>query len=168
MYTMLVPRLRVNSLAELDVIQLKQEGIKGIIFDVDNTIVPWDSPTMQQEITDWLNDIIAMGFKVSLVSNNWHRRVRDIALLFDIPFVARAYKPAKRGFRRALAAMGLLPGEVAVVGDQLLTDVLGGNRLGLYTIWVRPLTEHEFIGTRIHRKFEKLVVRILRAKGLMP
>lgn len=166
-YSLFNPRLCVTSLFDIDLNQLRQQGIKGIIFDLDNTIVPWDSADMCPKITSWLHELVVQDFKVVIVSNNWNKRVKLIADRFNLPFVSRAYKPAKRGFHQALAAMGLQAKDAAVVGDQLFTDVLGGNRMGMYTIWVKPLTSHEFIGTRVHRKLENIVIRILKEKGLM-
>ncbi|MDT8901811.1 YqeG family HAD IIIA-type phosphatase [Anaeroselena agilis] len=167
MYRLLCPNLAVDSLFEIDLDSLADQGIRGVIFDLDNTIIPWDSREMDAAIVAWLEDVLARGFKVAIVSNNWRGRVREIAARFGLPFFSRAYKPAKTGFRKALAELKLEPGETAVIGDQLFTDVLGGNRMGLLTIWVKPLTAHEFIGTRIHRRFERLAVRMLRARGLM-
>ncbi len=167
MYRLLCPNLAVDSLFEIDLDALAGQGVRGVIFDLDNTIIPWDSREMDAAIVVWLEDVLARGFKVAIVSNNWRSRVREIAARFGLPFVSRAYKPAKTGFRRALTELGLEPGEAVVVGDQLFTDVLGGNRMGLMTIWVKPLTAREFIGTRIHRRFERLAVRMLRARGLM-
>jgi len=167
LYRLLRPDQIVETLFDIDLDALARQGVRGIIFDLDNTIVPWDSCEMCPAITAWLRGILGRGFKVAIVSNNWRSRVRDIADRFSLPFVSRAYKPAKTGFRRALAVLELEPHEAAVVGDQLFTDVLGGNRLGLTTIWVKPLTSREFIGTRIHRGFEKLAVRMLRARGLI-
>lgn len=165
MYHLFCPDQVVESLFDIDLDALERAGVRGVIFDLDNTIIPWDSCEMCPTITDWLEKVIARGLKVSIVSNNWHRRVREVAARFGLPFVSRAYKPAKSGFRRALAAMELEPQATVVVGDQLFTDVLGGNRLGMHTIWVKPLTSREFIGTRIHRRFEKLAVRMLKDKG---
>lgn len=167
MYNLLCPQVVVKSLYEIEWAMLQERGIKGIIFDLDNTIIPWDSQHLSPEITQWLQVLLTQGFKLCLVSNNMGKRVQTIAEIFDIPFVARAYKPSKSGFRQAIAAMELTDRQVAVVGDQLFTDVLGGNRLGLYTIWVTPLSAKEFIGTKITRRLEKLTVRILRAKGLI-
>ncbi len=147
--------------------KLRQLGIKGIIFDLDNTIIPWDSQEMSPEIIEFLKALLTAGFKICLLSNNMDRRVKSIAAIFGIPFISRAYKPAKTGFRHAVTAMELPRDQVAVVGDQLFTDILGGNRIGLVTIWVRPLCTQEFIGTKITRRLEKLAVRILKAKGLM-
>lgn len=167
MYRLLCPNLVVDSLFEIDLDALAGQGVRGVIFDLDNTIIPWDSREMDAAIVAWLEDVLARGFKVAIVSNNWRGRVREIAARFGLPFVSRAYKPAKTGFRRALAELGIEPHEAVVVGDQLFTDVLGGNRMGLMTVWVKPLTAQEFIGTRIHRRFERLAVRMLRARGLM-
>lgn len=157
----------VKSLYDIDMNTLQQKGIRGIIFDLDNTIIPWDSPNMSPDVIQWLKNVVVQGFKICLVSNNMDKRVKNIAGIFGIPFVSRAYKPAKSGFRQAIVALDLTEDQVAVVGDQLFTDILGGNRLELYTIWVTPLSTKEFIGTRITRRLEKLTVRILRAKGLM-
>jgi len=167
LYNLLCPQMIANSLYDIELNILYQRGIKGIIFDLDNTIIPWDSPTMSPDIMEWLHTLLAQGFKICLVSNNMGKRVQTIAEIFDIPFVSRAYKPAKSGFRQAMATMELTDKQVAVVGDQLFTDVLGGNRLGLYTIWVAPLSAKEFVGTKITRRLEKLAVKMLRAKGIM-
>ena len=167
LYKLLCPQIIVKTLYDIDINTLEEQGIRGIIFDLDNTIIPWDSPNMSPGIIQWLNNLLARGFKICLVSNNMGKRVQTIAGIFDIPFVSRAYKPAKTGFRQAIAVMELTDNQVAVVGDQLFTDILGGNRLGLYTIWVAPISGKEFIGTKITRRLEKLAVRILRAKGLM-
>lgn len=167
MYSLLCPRLIISSLQDINIDTLTDNGIRGVIFDLDNTIIPWDSPLMGPIETEVIKNLINNGFKICLVSNNRNYRVREIAGLFNIPFVSRAYKPAKSGFRQAALIMELAPAEVAVVGDQLYTDILGGNRLGMYTIWVKPLSSREFIGTKVTRQLEKLTVRILKAKGLI-
>lgn len=167
MYKLLCPDRTVLRLQDIDLQEIKKIGIEGIIFDLDNTILPWDSSEISTEVTVWIEQLLTAGFKAGLVSNNRRQRVSEIAGRFDIPYVFRAYKPSKNGFRKVSAAMGLLPGTVAVVGDQLFTDVLGGNRLGMFTIWVKPLSSHEFIGTKVTRQLEKIMVRILRAKKLL-
>lgn len=168
MYNLLCPRMKVKTVYDIDFELLKAQGICGFIFDLDNTIVPWDSNEMSPSIVAWLKSIQAAGFKICLVSNNHKRkRVRDFAVMFGIPFVSSAFKPAKRGFRQALKILELKPPQVAVVGDQMFTDVLGGNRLGLYTIWVDPLNKKEFIGTRLTRRLEQYTVKRLKAKGLL-
>lgn len=165
MLKLLVPCMVVNTLYDIKLTELKQRGIRGIAFDLDNTIIPWNSSEICPEVLMWLNHLAAQGFKLCLVSNNGKERVRKIAAQCGAPFVAWALKPSRSGFRQAAQAMGLSPDTVAVVGDQLFTDILGGNRLGMFTIWVKPLTTKEFIGTKITRELEKLAVHLLKATG---
>lgn len=137
-------------------------------MDLDNTITPWNSNTITPELAAWVKGARGLGFALCLLSNNGPRRVAAVAHPLGIPAVARAGKPLKHGFRQALARLGLTAPETAVVGDQLFTDILGGNRLGLYTIWVEPVSRREFIGTRFTRVLEALTVKVLTARGVLP
>jgi len=163
--TLLTPNMVVNTLYDIKIAELKQQGICGIAFDLDNTIVPWNSQEICPEVLAWLNSLALQEFKLCLVSNNSKGRVSKVAQQCNIPFVAKALKPSRSGFRQAAQTMGLPPANVAVVGDQLFTDILGGNRLGMVTVWVKPLTTTEFVGTKITRQLEKLAVRLLKAAG---
>lgn len=165
MLNLLTPCLVADTLYDINIDLLKQRGIRGIIFDLDNTIIRWDSLDLCPDVQLWLSQLNNHGLKLCLVSNSGKQRVRQIANQCGAPFVASALKPSRRGFRQAVATMGLKPSEVAVVGDQLFTDMLGGNRLGLFTIWVKPLATREFIGTKITRQLEKLAIRLLRSRG---
>ena len=165
MLKLLVPRLAVNTIHDIEFSKLRQAGIRGIVLDLDNTIIPWNSAEICPKIVFLIKNLTDQGFKVCLLSNNGNNRVGKIANICGTPYVARALKPSQTGFRQAIATMGLTPAEVAVVGDQLFTDVLGGNRLGLYTIWVQPLTKKEFIGTKLTRQLEKLAIYILKLTG---
>lgn len=164
---LLRPDYTAQSLHEINPDILRQNGIHGIILDLDNTIIPWDSPGMQPEIVHWVKELLQKNYRICLLSNNMTQRVKHIADSLGVPYVPRACKPFKTGFRQAIAVLQLAPSEVAVVGDQLFTDVLGGNRLGLFTIWVAPLSTNEFIGTKLTRKIEKLTVCLLKVRGLL-
>lgn len=161
---LLRPDYIATALQDINAELLAKNGIRGMICDLDNTIIPWDSPSMEPEITQWIGNLRRHGYRICLLSNNMPQRVKTIAGSLEVPYVPRACKPAKSGFRQALAILQLPPEEVAVVGDQLFTDILGGNRLGMYTIWVAPLTAKEFIGTKVTRQIEKITVRLLRLK----
>ncbi len=165
MLKLLVPCLTVNTLYDINLSELKQRGIHGLILDLDNTIIPWNSPAICPEVLAWLQDLPCQGFQVCLVSNNGERRVKQIAGQCGMPFIARALKPSRHGFSQAANVMGLAAAAIAVVGDQLFTDVLGGNRQGMFTIRVRPLATKEFIGTRVTRQLEKVAMRLLKATG---
>ncbi len=167
MIRLVCPRLIVKSVECIDGTLFKQKGISGIIIDLDNTIVPWGSPDMNPQVYEWVKSLQKNGLKICLLSNSTSGRARDIAQKLEIAFVSPAYKPFKSGFRRAVEALGLEPKKIAVIGDQLYTDILGGNRVGLFTIWVKPISKREFFGTKITRQLEKLTVWILKSKGLI-
>lgn len=163
-----VPDLHVRSIYEIDLVALKKQGVKGIITDLDNTLVAAEYPMATPELVKWLDDLQEMGFRVIIVSNNNLTRVAKFAEPLTVPFIHQARKPSNRAFRKALVRLELAPDEAVVIGDQMLTDVLGGNRMGLYTILVTPIAiAEEGIYTRINRRIEKVILSWMRRKGLM-
>ncbi|AHD04855.1 YqeG family HAD IIIA-type phosphatase [Paenibacillus larvae] len=153
----LVPRLSVQSIYQIDLEKLWRQGIRGIITDLDNTLVGAKDPHATPELADWLGHVKQLGFQVVIVSNNREMRVSTFAAPLSIPFIFAARKPRNVAFHRALKMMNLRPEQTSVIGDQLLTDVLGGNRLGLYTILVQPISlADEGFFTRINRRIEKI------------
>lgn len=167
MYKILCPDARVPSIYSIDFEELWERGIRGLLFDLDNTLIEWDNKQPAQKMLQRMQKLKEQGFQVCLLSNNSAQRVCEIAQVLDVPFFAPARKPFLRVFQAALRNMGLQPVQTAMIGDQMFTDVLGGNRLGMYTIWVNPLSSKEFIGTRFTRLLEKAVLRQLVTKGLL-
>ncbi len=167
MYQLLCPSLFVDSVHDIQLESLQRRNIQGLILDLDNTILIWDENEFAPEILSWLQNVHLQGFKVVLVSNNHRTRVEKMAGILQIPFIHRALKPTKSGFYQAMKIMDLPAEQIAVVGDQLFTDILGGNRMGFFTILVKSLSSKEFIGTRLTRQLEKVAVKILKAKGLL-
>ncbi|MBN3525848.1 YqeG family HAD IIIA-type phosphatase [Paenibacillus apiarius] len=163
----LIPRLRVSTVYDIDLAMLKEKGIQGIITDLDNTLVGAKDPLATPQLAAWLEEVKRQKFKVVIVSNNDHTRVSRFATPLDIQFVHAARKPAQRAFHKALQLMGLTPDQTVVVGDQMLTDVLGGNRIGMFTILVQPIAiQDEGWMTRVNRRIERIVTARLRKKGL--
>lgn len=157
------PTLNAPSLDIISVEQLVQEGIKGLIIDLDNTMTPWNDVEVGPNVTEWFNKVKKAGIRACVVSNNKERqRVAVVAERLGIPFVFRATKPRGRAFRAGMERLGTGPKDTAVIGDQLFTDILGGNRLGLLTIWVTPINDREFFGTRIMRRVEKVLVWLMK------
>lgn len=156
---LLLPMKTYNTIFDIPLVQLYTFGIRGIIFDLDNSLTEWNNPELSLETISWLEDAKKMGFSMCFVSNNSDVRVREVADLVEIPFVARAGKPRRRSFRRAMDLMQTKPENTAVVGDQIFTDILGGNRLGLFTVLVSPISRKEFIGTRFVRLIEKIILK---------
>lgn len=163
----LAPRRYLNSIYDLDLDELRRQGIRGIITDLDNTLVAWDSDRVSPELVAWLSGVKAAGFEVCLVSNNGVPRVEPFARALGLPAIHHAGKPFNRAFVEAMSRMGTGRSETAVIGDQIFTDVFGGNRLGLYTILVVPITGREFIGTRMVRILERMVLRWMERRGLL-
>lgn len=163
----LCPRDQAESIFALDPQDLREQGIKGIIFDLDNTLVEWGAATIDDELAALIERFKQAGLRLCIVSNALPQRVEMIAETLGIPGVSQATKPFKTPFRRALEILGTRAEETAVVGDQLFTDILGGNRMDLYTIWTLPISTTEFVSTRAVRHLERLVVRRFRKRGLL-
>jgi HAD superfamily phosphatase (TIGR01668 family) len=164
---LLCPHRLVESVWQIDPNELFQSGIRGLILDLDNTLVRWREEEMTQEVTTWLVKVQALGIKLCIMSNSLvsTRSVR-IAQRLGATNVSRARKPSRQGFRRALEALGTEPGATAIVGDQMFTDILGGNRAGIYTIMVKQIHHHEFIYTRyVSRPPERLLLRMFKKRG---
>jgi len=141
--------------------KLRRKGIRSLIIDLDNTVTKWNDMEVSSEVIRWFKKVKENGFKACLVSNNPGERVSLIADELGIPSISKAGKPRRKAFRQALMILDSGRHETAVIGDQLFTDVLGGNRMGLLTIWVEPLSPKEFIGTRVMRLFERFIIRRL-------
>ena len=118
---------------------LQQNQLKGLILDVDETLVPFREAQVSQELVQWVNQIRQIA-SLWLVSNNLsENRISRIAQSLNLPYLLGAAKPSRRKLRQAIAAMDLPIPQVAMVGDRLFTDVLAGNRLGMFTILVTPM-----------------------------
>jgi len=169
MFERLLPDQMVNSIYDIDLKRLKEQNVRGIIADLDNTLVSAKTPYATPELISWLNRVREAGFKVVILSNNNRKRVGDFAEPLDLPFVHAARKPIGSAFRKALKKLELEPQETVVVGDQLVTDMLGGRRLGMRTILVNPIDRSEDgPWTRLNRMIERMALRRLRRKGLWP
>lgn len=158
------PDLLVDDIFDVPLADLKAKGITNILFDVDNTIVPYNSHDLSERTIAWFHDATAQGFHLCILSNNSAERIAPVAARLGIDFVARAQKPLIFGARRAMMLFGAAKEQIALVGDQLLTDVACGNRAGFTTIVVKPLNPKELWITRWHRNYEKLLYRLMGIK----
>ncbi|MGE8206168.1 YqeG family HAD IIIA-type phosphatase [Heyndrickxia sp. NPDC080065] len=146
---------------------LKEKGIKAIITDLDNTLVEWDRPNATPKLIQWFEDMKKHNIKVTIVSNNNEKRVKEFADPLGIPFIFLARKPLSKAFKRAIEIMDVKKEEAVVIGDQLLTDILGGNRSGFYTILVIPVAQSDGFMTRFNRKIERRIMSSFKRKGLI-
>lgn len=158
MIQILQPQLFVQSIYDIDLDRLVGRGMKGLILDLDNTLVGWNQPIASDELMKWLEAVHQRGLKTCIVSNNMSERVEKFSQHIGVMAIAKAAKPRRRAFRQAMHKMGTRQQQTAVVGDQIFTDILGGNRLQLFTILVKPMNEREFWTTQLVRRIEKAVL----------
>lgn len=166
-----IPKLYLTDIFALPIDELREQGISALVLDLDNTLTFWHDDYIRSEVLELLRSFEAQGFKLCLLSNNRGYRVEYMANRLGITFVKKALKPAKRGYIRACAHLGVRPHQAAMIGDQLLTDIRGANRAGLLPVLVKPMGEHEMWWTmHISRRIEKLifpaVLRELARRGI--
>ena len=165
MFEILHPDKYYSNILDIDGGELKSRGVKGIILDLDNTLVPRREKKVSSEILAWIEAMKTKGLRVVIVSNNWTKRVTDVAQKIDLPLVAPAGKPGRRAFKRGMKILGTTAQETAVIGDQLFTDICGGKRMKLFTILVNPVGNDEMFHTRILRRLEKLILNHMKIKN---
>ncbi len=129
-----------------------------MLIDLDNTILSREDGVVTPKLKEWFEKIERSGISICLVSNNWKTRVTRIADELRIPLVARAVKPSKSAFIKGMERIGTDARETAVVGDQIFTDIFGGNRLDLYTILVVPISSKDLFHTKILRLVERQIM----------
>lgn len=159
-----IPTNYNKTIFDIDYNKLYEKGKKIILFDVDNTLIPYDLTDPTKEIIDLFENIKKIGFKIALISNNNKYRIEKVARVCDIPYIAKATKPLKSGFKRALRILKVSnKSEVVVVGDQIMTDVFGARRMGLDVILVKPIKKKsEKWYTKINRMFEGRVLKEMK------
>ena len=157
MWNLLRPDQYAPSLYDIDFESLRDKGIRGLILDLDNTLVPWGEDTVSEELTEKIKELKQLGFGMCIVSNNLGGRVNSISSRLGIEATSGALKPLTFAYKKALRVLGSDVSTTALVGDQLFTDILGGNLVGLYTVLVDPIVDREFLTTRLLRRLERVV-----------
>ncbi|MGB9758064.1 MAG: YqeG family HAD IIIA-type phosphatase [Candidatus Bipolaricaulaceae bacterium] len=152
------------SIRQVDWRSLWTKGIRALLFDLDNTLCLWRTGEFPKTTAVLLRRLQGQGFRIAVLTNARLPKdspVRKVLGELGIPLIERARKPLPFGFRRALRLLEAGPSEAAVIGDQLLTDVLGGRLVGLYTVLVPPLSFREARRTKVNRALERLLGRSL-------
>jgi HAD superfamily phosphatase (TIGR01668 family) len=145
----------VGAIWELDPGALREAGVRGLILDLDNTLVDWNENYVRPEVRAWLARAREEGLQLCLVSNSiGGRRVRAMGAELGLPVVTRACKPLPVAYQRAMRVMGTTAESSCAVGDQVFTDLLGAQWLGLKTVLVRPLSKRESPHTQLIRRLE--------------
>lgn len=157
------PQASINRVEDVDLEVFKETGKKLVLLDVDNTLIPWRGSDIPQSVHDWIAKGKSLGLEFCILSNTRHpERLERLSEELKIEYIRAKFKPSKQMYHMALEKYGATPDEAVMVGDQLLTDILGANRTGIDAVWIRPITKREFIGTRlVSRNIERMIGRLL-------
>lgn len=153
------PEFWLRNVLSIDNGFLKENGIEALILDLDNTLSMHGNPMEEEGITDWLLEMKTLGVKMMVVSNNTNKRVAPLAKKLGLDYIANGAKPLTIGINKALKSLGSEKKKTAVVGDQIFTDIMGGNFAGTRTILVEPFHLEKNILFKIKRKAESLVFK---------
>ena len=156
------PNEYFSKIEDINIEFLQKNKIKALILDMDNTLINYKKE-MPKTIEEWAKNLIGQGMKLYIVSNtNKKEKVKRIANLLGIPYVYFAKKPLKFGLLKAKKDLGEKSENIAVVGDQIFTDVIGGNRCKMFTILIDAIEEKEFWYTAWKRPIEKRIKEKIR------
>lgn len=159
------PDIYQKRLTDIHYNRLKEAGVKIILFDVDNTLLKYKEKNLDKKLEDLIK-ALKTQFTIILFSNGMKKKVSKVAEILDVPYVSLALKPGTKKLKKILDKYKVAPNEVAIIGDQLLTDIKGGNKVGITTILVEPLSKKESIFTKINRSREENIMTKMGAKGL--
>ena len=166
MFDKFVPDIYQKSIYTIDYNKLKCAGIKCIIFDLDNTLSPTTLSKPTKRLKAFITKLKQMGFKCIILSNSGKRRVEPFKNELAIDAAPSAKKPSKKKYMKIMGNYKFVPDEIAAVGDQLLTDIYGANRLGFTSILVNQMGAKDFFNSTFNRMMEKIIFRFLKSKDL--
>lgn len=161
-----VPDLYQKSIYAINYQKLWNQGIKCLLFDLDNTIVPPSIKEPTKKIKELFDDLKKIGFRVIIFSNATKKRLKPFKDMLEVDCSALSKKPCKKKFLLVLSEYNYTINEVAIIGDQIITDVLGGNKIGILTILVNPISKKDLFITKGNRLLERIIIRKLSKQGL--
>ncbi len=161
-----IPDIYQKSIYTIDYSKLWLRGIKCILFDLDNTLIPANKDKPTEKNIELFKELEEMGFKIIIFSNSVSKRVKPFSSRLGVDYSASSFKPLPGKFVKILEKYNFEVDEVAIVGDQILTDVLGGNRVGITTILVNRISNRDIVFTKINRLIENIIFKRLEKKDL--
>ena len=154
-----VPEFYFDTFEKASAEFLKNEGVKGIILDIDNTLEPYENALPGDHVTLWLKSLSDAGIRAAIVSNNGKERVTLFNENIGLPAYYKAKKPFRKNLLRAMADMNTTPEETILMGDQVFTDVWAAHNTGIRAILVPPIKDKTDVFTRFKRLLEKPVLK---------
>ena len=161
---LLYPKFYYKNVQSIDLDVLNKNNIKGIILDVDNTLIDYKR-IMPEEIKPWVNEAKNRNFKVCILSNsNKKEKIEKVANDLSLEYIMSAKKPFKCGYKKIMQLLNLKPEECVAVGDQVFTDVIGANRMKINSIYVEPINKKEYWYTKWKRPIEEWILNTYKLK----
>ena len=155
----LKPDLIYKGVQYINLTELKSRGIKGILLDIDNTLIDY-TKHLSNEVIEWVKEAKNQGFKLCILSNsNKLEKITKVADKLNLEYISFAKKPSKAGFLKAAKQLKLENSEIAMVGDQVFTDVLGANKVKMLSIYVEPINSKEYWYTKWKRPIESVILK---------
>lgn len=151
----------VESIYSITPEQLRKNNIHAVLTDLDNTLIAWNHPEATEESILWIERMKEADIPVIILSNNNGNRIQKVAEILDLDYVSRSLKPSRRAFRKAEKKLGIPAKNLVMVGDQILTDILGSNRHGVRSILVKPILNSDAWNTKLNRFIELKVMNAL-------
>ena len=161
----MMPYAYALALPAVELDALWTAGFRGIIVDVDNTLIAFDRDEIESEVRAWFHRARERGFRLVCLSNNFPPRVGQVSTSLTCPGLPNALKPLPFGFLAAVRLLGVPRRQVIVIGDQFVTDILGAACVGLPGILVNPIAEKDFPLTRVFRWIERRVIDAHRPRA---
>ena len=162
---LLKPKIKLSRVTDISIDILNKYGLKALILDVDNTLSTHHGQVLTDGLTEWLGVMKDAGIKLTVLSNSKEKRVKSFAEKIGLDYIALCLKPLPFGYLRAKKSLNVNRNEVAIVGDQIFTDVLGGNAVGVKTILLDPIKLETSKSFKFKRKLERLVYKIYKIKN---
>jgi HAD superfamily phosphatase (TIGR01668 family) len=153
------PILMYNSVQDINFDDLNRYNIKGIVLDIDNTLIDYKE-TLSDAVKNWVYEAKKRGYKLCILTNtSKEKKAQKVSNILGLEYIKLAKKPTRGGYRKAIKLLGFKAEEIAMVGDQLLTDVLGANIMKMVSIYVNPINQKEVWYTKFKRPIEKWLLK---------
>lgn len=167
MIKLFVPRMYIENYKSLNLYKLQELGIKVLLCDIDNTLAPYDVSVANEDVIEFIQNVRKCGMELILISNNTNKRVSLFAKGLNVAYYASSFKPLPYVYRRICKDFEISCKEMALLGDQLITDMSGANYLGIYSILSSPLEKRDIHFTKVNRILEMILFKIMENKGFL-
>lgn len=163
----LIPDMYQKSIYHINYEKLKDSGIKCLLFDLDNTCVPTKEKNPNKKLIEKFEKLKDLGFKIIIFSNAGRKRLEPFKKALDVDCSYSSRKPLSGKFNKIIKKFGYDLSETAIIGDQLFTDILGGNKVGIKTILINPMSSYDLPITKISRMLERNIMKKMEKKGIL-